>query len=119
MSEFEGRPKLKKKEVLVDFLKESIRFVSFFLIIGMLVILVFNAKDSRQTRTTLIDCVTPTGVCASESQKRTAEVLSLLIKDNAKTRAVVIAAVACARLPENNTFAKVQECVESNVGYRQ
>lgn len=90
------------------------------LALGMLALLVFNSLQGREFRqeqvrsTELIrSCVQPDGQCFKDAARRQADVIG---DPPAPINNVVILASYCARVPGNDTEAKVRACVLEGLG---
>lgn len=119
IDEHDGRPELIKQRARSLF---WYRFTIAILVLYMLItasISAFNAVLGLQTREALLGCVTPDHPCYEEGQKRTGEVVQQLIDANAldevTTRRIVLAATTCAERVENDTFKKIEECVNKQI----
>ena len=71
-----------------------------------------NQKSGRAVVDTIKDCTDPEGQCFHDAQARTATAVAGI---NKKTQQIVVAAAACARVPENDTEAEIRVCVEARI----
>ncbi len=90
----------------------------FYLLVST-VLLLLNAYQATQSRTTITDCVEVTGKCFKEGQQRAENGIERLIEANQlgdlETRRIVILSVACSKLPEVKNVEDVEECVNNQL----
>lgn len=71
-----------------------------------------NQKNTKEVLETVQDCTDPEGDCYRRSVEQQA---NAIVQLNAKTQQIVVAAAACAKVPENVTEAQIRVCVEAKV----
>jgi hypothetical protein len=118
-NEFDGRPDLVKKRARAIVVQRLAFCVVAFFIVATLSILTINAVISLKTRSALLDCTEPSGECAQEGQKRTADVIQQLIEagrlGDVATQRIVVLAAACADKEGVNTIPEIERCVNDQL----
>lgn len=113
MSEFEDRPYLNRKRVIVLFVDGMFKFLVVVFFVVSMVLLLQNAKNGADARNRLLDCTTPEGTCFNEGQQRTAEAVKGIDSDGQDrekiTRFTIIATQSCGKVYVS--LKDIQACV--------
>lgn len=124
--EFDRRPELVKKRARAYIWTRVAWAVVGVYILGSLALLCLNAISSIQTRDALLDCTQPSGNCAKENQRQTADIIQQLIDANSlgdiATQQVVVLAASCAEEPvikaepdEAKRITLLQDCINEHL----
>lgn len=93
------------------------RLTRFFIISGMIVLLggmaanVWNTFATKRSASLIVSCTDPNGKCYQDSRKDTGQSVQN-INDT------VIAAVACSKVPTNETTADIRNCVLATLSHK-